>query len=249
MRDYSASLKSTARNRLLGRFPRLMCAFLLVGLVSYAANRLLNLVFPAYLNRPGVQIPYYVSQIIVFLLLSVLSAGMNRLFLNLCRNQDYPLTDLFFGFSSHPDRIIVANLLILLIAAACMLPFVGCMTAYVQTGSTFWLVPAVAAGLGGIAADIYFMLCYALIGYLYADNPEKDALSLLRESRGLMRGNKGRLLYLYLSFIGLLLLGLLSLGIGLLWICPYLYTVLAYFYLDIIHEPADTQGSQGAHRI
>lgn len=238
MRNYSASLKATARDRLLGRFPRLMGAFLLVGLASYAANCLLDMIFPASLHSPAVQIPYFVSQLIVYLLLSVLTAGLNRLFLNLCRNRDYPLSDLLFGFSSHPDRIIVANLLILLIDAACMLPFAGCILIYARTGNKLWLIPALVTGIAGIAADIYFLLCYALVGYLYADDPEKNSLDLMKESRLLMLGRKGRLLYLYLSFIGMAALGLLSLGIGLLWVFPYLYAVLTYFYLDIVPPAA-----------
>lgn len=39
---------------------------------------------------------------------------------------------------------------------------------------------------------------------------------------------------LYLSFLGWGILSLLTLGIGLLWLIPYVYTSLAAFYDEFI---------------
>ena len=51
-----------------------------------------------------------------------------------------------------------------------------------------------------------------------------------------MKGNRGRLLYIAFSFIGMALLGLLSFGIGFLWIYPYISQTIAVFYRNIIGE-------------
>ena len=48
-----------------------------------------------------------------------------------------------------------------------------------------------------------------------------------------MEGNKLRLLYLQLSFIGFYLLAVLSCGIGLLWLMPYMQQTTVSFYLDV----------------
>ncbi|MGG3971250.1 DUF975 family protein, partial [Geobacillus stearothermophilus] len=40
--------------------------------------------------------------------------------------------------------------------------------------------------------------------------------------------------WLYLSFLGWGILSLLTLGIGLLWLIPYVYTSLAAFYDEFI---------------
>lgn len=49
----------------------------------------------------------------------------------------------------------------------------------------------------------------------------------------MMRGNKGRLFVLYLSFFGWYLLVPLTLGIILIWLAPYLSTTVALFYEDL----------------
>lgn len=51
-----------------------------------------------------------------------------------------------------------------------------------------------------------------------------------------MSGNKGRLFYIYLSYIPFLFLGTLSCGIALLWVIPYMNATLAEFYMDIIRN-------------
>ena len=48
-----------------------------------------------------------------------------------------------------------------------------------------------------------------------------------------MKGHKGRLFYIVLSFLGMDILVLLSLGIGSLWIMPYQSQTYTLFYLDI----------------
>jgi uncharacterized membrane protein len=48
-----------------------------------------------------------------------------------------------------------------------------------------------------------------------------------------MNGNKGKLFGLYLSFIGWGILCILTLGIGFLWLYPYVSLSLANFYEDI----------------
>ena len=48
-----------------------------------------------------------------------------------------------------------------------------------------------------------------------------------------MEGNKLRLLYLQLIFLGFYLLAVLSCGIGLLWLMPYMQQTMVSFYLDV----------------
>ena len=69
--------------------------------------------------------------------------------------------------------------------------------------------------------------------YILADNPSMTANDARRKSMDIMRGNKWRLFCLQLSFIGWLLLCVLTLGILTLWISPYIQTATAAFYEDI----------------
>ena len=69
--------------------------------------------------------------------------------------------------------------------------------------------------------------------YLLLDHHELKVTDAMRTSLRYMKGNKWRLFKLYLSFIGWFLLGLLTFGIGYLWIEPYFSQSLIQFYLDL----------------
>ena len=80
------------------------------------------------------------------------------------------------------------------------------------------------------------MLLYNQAFYILLDFPNYDAKKALAFSRKLMKGNKGRFIYLLVSFIPLSLLGVLSCGIGFLWIIPYMQATQAQFYLDLVQN-------------
>jgi hypothetical protein len=67
-----------------------------------------------------------------------------------------------------------------------------------------------------------------------ADNPDIGIMDALAESKRMMQGNKWKLFCLYLSFIGWGLLCILTLGIGTLWLMPYVEVTLIAFY-DIVN--------------
>lgn len=71
---------------------------------------------------------------------------------------------------------------------------------------------------------------YSLAFYILADRPEIGILDAIRESSRMMRGNKWKLFCLELSFIGWALVGTLTLGIGYLWVMPYMTASVAGFY-------------------
>ena len=49
----------------------------------------------------------------------------------------------------------------------------------------------------------------------------------------MMKGHKFDLFWLYLSFIGWGILCIFTLGIGLLWLVPYMQTAQSSFYEDV----------------
>ena len=78
-------------------------------------------------------------------------------------------------------------------------------------------------------------LCLSQCYFLILDFPDKSASDILRASFRIMKGHKGRLFYIELSFLPLLLLGAVSL-IGLLWVIPYMQMTYAAFYFDIMKQ-------------
>ena len=81
-----------------------------------------------------------------------------------------------------------------------------------------------------IVPGIIKSISYSQTFYVLKDNPELKNNAAIERSMAMMEGHKMEYFWLMLSFIGWLLLGVLTLGIGLLWVIPYMATTTAHFY-------------------
>ena len=84
--------------------------------------------------------------------------------------------------------------------------------------------------------SIGISLVFALVFYVMLDNENVSVIHCFKIAVSLMKGNIGRLFRIYLSFIGMWILVMLSCGIGYLWFEPYRIQTYTLFYLDITHE-------------
>lgn len=73
---------------------------------------------------------------------------------------------------------------------------------------------------------------YALTPYILLDEPELTARQAITRSCEIMEGRRWKLFCLYLSFIGWGILSILTFGIGILWLVPYMNASVAAFYED-----------------
>lgn len=74
---------------------------------------------------------------------------------------------------------------------------------------------------------------YCLVPYILAENPDIGYKRALKLSMQMTNGYKGEIFLLQLSFIGWFLLGLLCLGIGILFVQPYYNATFAEMYLSL----------------
>lgn len=74
---------------------------------------------------------------------------------------------------------------------------------------------------------------YSMTYYILSDNPVLTANEARKQSMELMRGNKWRLFCLNFSFIGWIILCVITLGILSFWISPYIQSSVAAFYEEI----------------
>ena len=74
---------------------------------------------------------------------------------------------------------------------------------------------------------------YAMTPYLLKDNEELSGNEAIEESMRMMDGHKWDLFCLDLSFIGWMILCIFTLGIGMLWLLPYMNTARAAFYEEL----------------
>lgn len=84
-----------------------------------------------------------------------------------------------------------------------------------------------------IIPGIIKSLAYAMTPYIIAENPDIDAMKAIEMSQEMMKGHKMELFMLHLSFIGWYILGMITFGVGMFFLLPYVQTAVANFYVEL----------------
>ena len=109
-------------------------------------------------------------------------------------------------------------------------------TRFLVAGLFIMLISMVAAiftlGIGAIV--VKYM--YSMVPYLLHDYPELTPREAMKISREMMSGQKWELFVLDLTFIGWILLSIITFGVGMIFVEPYMSTARAAFYEDLKSE-------------
>lgn len=239
MKKTCAQLKDAARGALLGHYGILIAATIVTEIIL----TILQIPFSRMLktgqiyHAPSRLILGYAGMIIVLLVSILINAGLSYIHLQISRKQTVHFSDLLYGCKNRPDRYIGSGLLFILITFICIMPGMIC-TLIASFQDLTQMMPLMIIGIilmaAGCIVYLIIMLCLSQTIYLMIDNDNIRVLDAMSTSMHYMKGNKWRLFKLYLSFIGWMLLGLLTLGIGYLWIQPYFSQSITQFYLDIV---------------
>ena len=235
----SAELKASAREHLLGHYGTVIGAFLLMGLILGTATNAVSLVVDSS-TIPGTII-YYAIMFLISVLTGLFTSGNAYLYLKVICGRPVSVGDLFYGFQLCPDKAITIQAWITLITYIANLPQIILnyimMTNFHRMDQVMNLMLPYALSLilSGVVS-VMLGLLYEQAFFLLHDFPQYTAKELLQKSRRLMVHHKGRLFYLYVSFLPLMLLGLLSCGLALLWVIPYMAATEAEFFLDLIQH-------------
>ncbi len=73
-----------------------------------------------------------------------------------------------------------------------------------------------------------------MVEFIAADNPEMSATEVIDASTKMMKTHRFRLFCLYLSFFGWVLLGIITFGVGLVFIVPYFNAAKIQFYEELL---------------
>ncbi len=228
-----AELKAKARASLIGHYLPVIGAFLAFSFLQYfitVPSTFLDITPPF-----GI-VFYYASCLFLELFFCVFQMGFACLFL--CNACQRPIGAgfLFTGFWNRPGRTIAVRFFpTLLLLLLNLIPTV-LLRQYLAVREEKWLMYAIFFFLVFLPVSWFIRILYSQTYYVMLDFPELGARECLRRSRRLMKGNMLRYLWLDLSFLPLLLLGLFSCGIGLLYVRPYQEQTCAYFYLDLISK-------------
>ncbi len=230
----SAELKASAREHLLGHYGTVIGAFALMGVILGIVTIVVSLIVDIS-TVPGT-ILYYAIMFLVSALTGLFTSGNAYLYLKLICGRPVSVADLFYGFQLCPDKAVAMQAWIALITYIGSLPQIivnYLMMTNLNQAVKLMLPYALSLILSGVVT-VMLSLFYAQAFFLLHDFPQYTAKELLQKSRRLMVHHKGRLFYLYVSFLPLILLGLLSWGLALLWVIPYIAATEAEFFLDLI---------------
>ena len=233
-------LKRYAKQAMSGKNGMLILAFVVVQALALISSMLSSALFPCEETLDLVL--GYAFTFILTLLINVISAGLNYMYLNIARGKAYSLNDLIYFYKHHPDRVIVATFFLAVLNLLTMLPY----TIYGNTNT-----PAEGASLEAQITWMYTSIFLMIVGmivyqilsiplemtyYILADRPELKGTDALKESIEMMQGNFGRYLMLKISFIPLMFLSVFTFYIALLWVLPYMIMTETMFYRDLTGE-------------
>lgn len=228
----SSELKMAARGKLLGNYGKMITAFLVTGLIP----NIILFIAEDLLAGPSIQntIMYYVIYLLVMLLLGIFLLGQAKLYMNFATGRPFQISDVFSGFRGRQDLGILIMLVFIGISLLCMIPFGIAIALYLLTGSPY-LYPIISLALIGGAIVAYLtLLSLSQSFYIAVDFPNYNLRQVLDMSRKVMKGQRARMFYLQVSFLPLILLCVLSFGIGLLWLYPYMNCTFTHFYLNLM---------------
>ncbi|GLC81043.1 DUF975 family protein [Lacrimispora brassicae] len=249
MKTSSSELKRRARRSLKGRYGLCIGVQFLAGAVIMAASLVYVLtsfslgltqtslfdgsrsISPGYIAlRAGI----YLSFLVILSVSGLLMPGILKIYLNMSAGHTARLSDLFFAFQNKPHKFLGLYFINTLIGFAWSVPyFVVLIVAGITDFIPVMVVLLVLTYLFLLIGSTVTMLYLSQSMFILIESPDQRLWRCLKESAEMMKGNKGGLFYLLLSFFGMIILGYCSLGIGFLWIFPYMYATMTEYYLDL----------------
>lgn len=157
-----------------------------------------------------IAIALLIYSVVIFLIGSPITLGYVKFNLSMVNGNRPQFDDLFSEFHRFKEAFLLQLLRVLI----------------VTIGTVLFVIPGIIATFG-----------LALAPYILYENPGMPVKDVLITSYEMMKGNKWRLFCLSSSFLLLAVLCVLfTLGIGFLWLTPYIEASYAVFYEELKRE-------------
>lgn len=233
----NAILRDQAKEKLTGKYGNAIFALILVSAVTGTISGTVTSFIPAggwFGNIVSILLTAVVS-----IFLGVMQTGIAYYFLNVACDMKHASWDVFYGFQENAGRSIQVSLVHVVLETVCTLPFQILMHVFINSFNYKYLLFAYAAMFIGYAVMTPFSLAISQSYYLLLDFPDSTARDVIETSIRIMKGHKWRLFKLELSFLPLHILCMLSLGIGYLWLNPYMRMTYTLFFLDLMNPETE----------
>lgn len=215
MKTENVVLMRMARESLQGKWGLAVGTFFVYTLIVLAFQA------PAK-DHPGVGL-------LTLIISGPMSLGAAIFSLSLARNQEARFEQIFNGFFSFGKALAAYLLMVLLIGLRALLLVIPICIYYLFPNLFVMISLCLLFSIPAIIAA----LSYSMIFYILADDESIVAMEAIDKSKAMMYGYKWKFLCLELRFLGWALLCILTLGIGFLWLIPWMNVTIAKFYDDI----------------
>ena len=142
-----------------------------------------------------------------FLIIGPLTVGFSLVAVNIVRKNNPQIENLFAAFNDFVRTFVLWII----------------NTVFIALWSLLFVIPGIIKALS-----------YSMSYYIVIDNTDMSANEARKRSMQMMEGHKWSLFCLYCSFIGWILLGILTFGILLFWVLPYIEVARVEFYQNLI---------------
>ena len=154
----------------------------------------------------GVSEVFPLAGLISLILSGPIALGISIFSLNIAGDNDLKAEQLFEGFKNFGTSVVAYLLMVI----------------FILLWSILLIIPGIIAALS-----------YSMTFFIIAEDSSIDAVEALKKSKEMMDGHKWKYFCLSLRFIGWALICILTLGIGFLWLLPYIQVTNVKFYEDI----------------
>ena len=203
-----AQYRAMARQALKGKYWYAFGMCILVSIISGLSNGLTRLAMGSPDSSDDMRIILALIITIAFVLFVTipLNIGLTRYFILNSKGRS-DINELAYPYKNNLMNIITAVIK---------------QVVFVYLWSLLFVIPGIVKSFS-----------YYMVDFIIAENPYITSKRAFEISKKAMVGYKGKAFLLGLSFIGWILLSILTFGIGLLFLEPYMSAASAEFYLDV----------------
>ena len=210
-------IRACAREQLKGVWGKMALAIFILFLI-YSSDTI-TFILDIFFTMTDRDFPLLSTLSALFSIAALLATGpfalgLSGYFLKRVRNEEFSTINIFDGF----QRFISSLLLVFI------------TWIFITLWSFLLIIPGIIKSFS-----------YSMAFYIMYDNPELDPYDAITKSQIMMKGYKWKLFFLYLSFIGWVIVAMLTLGIGFFWLVPYINLSIANFYENLKTNQEETQ--------
>lgn len=245
----SSDFRKEAREKLSGKWGKVVCIVLAYAAILILFN-IIERLFPESMMS-------FVSLVLAIIQIP-LSFGLVMSLVKLFNNEEVKAFDfLSLGFNNFgkswgiiwntflkmllPVALMIVSLIIISLS---LIGSVNSLIGYEISMSTMSMallfigsVLLIVAVIWSTTKSYYYQITYVIA----AEKPELSSEEVVQESEKLMSGKRGKLFALQLSFIGWAILSAFTMGIGYLWLIPYVEFAEIAFYKFLCEKDVENK--------